>query len=61
MTQKEFSLDYTRVEVDNVPNGIKLVPSRAVLGHSISLIKLQNFEMAWGNAYVVMFSKKVPT
>lgn len=58
MTWDEFSLYYTRVEVDNVPNGIKLVPSRDELEHSI---KLQNFEMALGNAYVVMFSEKVPT
>lgn len=61
MTWDEFSLYYTRVEVDNVPNGIKLVPSRDMLEHSISFIKLQNFEMALGNAYVVIFSEKVPT
>lgn len=54
-------MDYTRLEADNVPNGIKLVPSRAALEDSMSLIKLQTFEMAWRNAYAVMFSENVPT
>lgn len=60
--QVKFPLDRTRIVVNNVLNDIKLFcASKKYVRQFFIFIRVQKYEMARGNAYVVMFSKKVPT
>ena len=58
----KFSLDCSRIVVNNVLSDIKFFCAfRKRVRLFFIFIRVQKYEMACGNAYVVMFSKKVPT
>lgn len=57
--QVKFPLDRTRIVVNNVLNDIKLFcASKKYVRQFFIFIRVQKYEMARGNAYVVMFSRK---